>query len=54
MLHYSVVFLVIALAAASLGFGVHAGAAAAIAGLMFIAFLMLATTSRFAGWLRRR
>lgn len=41
MLHYSLVFLVIALVAAVLGFGVVAGAAASIAKICFVVFLII-------------
>ena len=40
MLHYAVVFFVIALIAAILGFGTLAGTAAGIAKLLFILFLI--------------
>ena len=42
MLHYAVVFLVIALIAALFGFGVIASAAAGIAKVLFFVFLILA------------
>ncbi|MCE9611528.1 MAG: DUF1328 domain-containing protein [Chthoniobacter sp.] len=45
MLHYALVFLVIALIAAVLGFGVIAGTAAWIAKICFIVFLILAILS---------
>lgn len=41
MLHYAVVFLVIALIAGVLGFGVIAGTAAWIAKVLFVVFLVL-------------
>ena len=41
MLYYSVVFLIIALLAGVLGFGVIAGTAAMIAKVLFIIFLVL-------------
>jgi uncharacterized membrane protein YtjA (UPF0391 family) len=49
MLHYAVVFLVIALIAAILGFGGIAGAAAGIAKILFLVFLVLAVISLFIG-----
>jgi uncharacterized membrane protein YtjA (UPF0391 family) len=42
MLHYAVVFLVVAIIAAVLGFGVIAGTAAWIAKICFIVFLIMA------------
>ena len=42
MLHYAIVFLVVAIIAAVLGFGVIAGTAAWIAKILFIIFLILA------------
>ncbi len=47
MLYYSIVFLVIALLAGVLGFGVIAGTAALIAKVLFIIFLVLFITSLF-------
>lgn len=47
MLWYSIVFLVVALAAAALGFGVVAGTAALIAKILFIVFLVLFVVSLF-------
>jgi uncharacterized membrane protein YtjA (UPF0391 family) len=41
MLHWSLIFLVIALIAGALGFGGIAGAAAGIAKLLFILFLII-------------
>lgn len=41
MLHYAVIFLLIALAAGILGFGAVAGAAASIAKVLFVIFLVL-------------
>jgi len=41
MLYYSIVFLLIALVAGILGFGVIAGTAAMIAKVLFIIFLVL-------------
>ena len=45
MLHYAVVFLVIAIIAAVLGFGVIAGTAAWIAKICFLVFLVFAILS---------
>lgn len=45
MLHYAVIFFVIAIIAAVLGFGVIAGTAAWIAKVLFIVFLILAVLS---------
>lgn len=42
MLHYAVVFLIVAIIAAVLGFGVIAGTAAWIAKVCFIVFLIMA------------
>ena len=52
MLHYAVVFLVIALIAGLLGFGGIAGAAAGIAKIVFFVFLVLLVLSLLTG--RRR
>ena len=41
MLHWTLVFVVIALIAAALGFGVLAGTAASIAKVLFLIFLIL-------------
>jgi uncharacterized membrane protein YtjA (UPF0391 family) len=49
MLHYAIVFLVIALIAAVLGFGGIAGAAAGIAKILFLVFLVLFIVSLFMG-----
>jgi len=49
MLHYAWVFLVIALIAAVLGFGVVAGTAATIAKFCFIAFLVIFVVSFLMG-----
>jgi uncharacterized membrane protein YtjA (UPF0391 family) len=53
MLHYALVFLVIALIAAALGFGGIAGAAAGIAKLLFLVFIVLFLVSLVVGGLRR-
>jgi uncharacterized membrane protein YtjA (UPF0391 family) len=45
MLHYAVVFFIIALIAAWLGFGVIAGTAAWAAKVLFIVFLVMAVIS---------
>ena len=49
MLHYSVVFFIIALIAAALGFGGIAGGAVGIAKVLFFAFLILSIISFFFG-----
>jgi uncharacterized membrane protein YtjA (UPF0391 family) len=49
MLKWTVIFLVVALAAAVLGFGGIAGTAAGIAKVLFFAFLVLAVLSLAAG-----
>ncbi|MBK1816352.1 DUF1328 domain-containing protein [Luteolibacter yonseiensis] len=49
MLHYSLVFLVIALIAGILGFGVIAGAAASIAKICFFLFLAIWVLMFFMG-----
>jgi uncharacterized membrane protein YtjA (UPF0391 family) len=53
MLHYAVVFLVIALIAAVLGFGGIAASAAGIAKVLFVIFAVLALAGFIAGLLRR-
>lgn len=50
MLRNSLLFLVIALVAAALGFGVVAGTAAVIAKVLFVVFLILFAASLFRGW----
>jgi len=50
MLHYAVIFFIIAIIAAVLGFGVIAGTSAMIAKVLFIVFLILAVLS----FLRRK
>lgn len=52
MLSYAVIFLIIALLAGVLGFGVVAGTAATIAKVCFVVFLVLFLFSLFTG--RRR
>jgi uncharacterized membrane protein YtjA (UPF0391 family) len=49
MLHYAVVFLVIALIAALFGFGVIASTAAGIAKILFFVFLILFLVSMLMG-----
>jgi uncharacterized membrane protein YtjA (UPF0391 family) len=53
MLSYALVFLVIALIAAALGFGGLAGAATGIAKILFFVFLVLFLGSLIMGGLRR-
>ncbi len=50
MLHYAVIFFIVAIIAAVLGFGVIAGTAAWIAKVLFVVFLILAVLS----FLRRK
>jgi len=45
MLHYAVVFFIVAIIAAVLGFGFIAGSAAMIAKVLFVVFLILAVLS---------
>ncbi len=52
MLNYAVIFLLVALIAAVLGFGVIAGTAASIAKILFLVFLVLFVVSLVTG--RRR
>jgi uncharacterized membrane protein YtjA (UPF0391 family) len=49
MLNYAVIFLLIALVAGVLGFGVIAGTAAMIAKVLFLFFLVLFIASLFRG-----
>jgi UPF0391 membrane protein BP1737 len=49
MLHYAVVFFVIAIIAAVLGFGGIAGSAAGIAKILFVGFLILSVLSLIFG-----
>lgn len=49
MLHYAVVFLIIALIAAAAGFGGIAGQAAGIAQILFVVFLVLFVLSLILG-----
>ena len=53
MLHYAVVFLVIALIAALFGFGGIAAGAVEIAKILFFIFLVLFVVSLLAGLFRR-
>jgi uncharacterized membrane protein YtjA (UPF0391 family) len=53
MLHYAVVFLVIALIAALFGFGGIASGAMGLAKILFLVFLALAVISFVVGLLRR-
>jgi uncharacterized membrane protein YtjA (UPF0391 family) len=52
MLNYAIIFLIIAILAGVLGFGVVAGTAATIAKVLFVVFLVLFLFSLFTG--RRR
>jgi uncharacterized membrane protein YtjA (UPF0391 family) len=54
MLHYTVVFLVIALIAAVFGFGGIAAGAVEIAKILFFIFAILAIVSFVAGLMRRK
>ena len=47
MLHYALVFLVVAIIAAVLGFGFISGVAANIAQVLFVVFLILAIIAFF-------
>jgi uncharacterized membrane protein YtjA (UPF0391 family) len=53
MLHWTLVFLVIALIAAALGFGTLSGAAATIAQVLFVVFLIVWVASLIMGRGRR-
>ena len=53
MLHYTVVFLVIALSAAVFGFGGIAAGAVGIAKILFFIFAVMAIVSFFVGRSRR-
>jgi uncharacterized membrane protein YtjA (UPF0391 family) len=53
LLHYAVVFLVIALIAALFGFGGIAASAVGIAKVLFFIFIVLAICSFVFGWTRR-
>ena len=54
MLHYAVVFLVIALIAAVFGFGGIAAGAVEIAKILFYVFLVIAAVTFVMGLLRKR
>jgi uncharacterized membrane protein YtjA (UPF0391 family) len=54
MLHYAVVFLVIALIAAVFGFGGIAAGAVEIAKILFYVFLIVAAVTFVMGLLRKR
>ena len=54
MLHYAVVFFIVALIAALFGFGGIAAGAVEIAQVLFFIFLVLFVVSLIAGLLRRR
>ena len=54
MLGWAVVFLIIALVAAVLGFGGVAAASAGIAKLLFVRFLLLFVISLIFGWRGKR
>ncbi|WP_309639023.1 DUF1328 domain-containing protein [Methylibium sp.] len=54
MLHYAVVFFVIALIAAVFGFGGIAASAAGIAKLLFFVFVALAVVSFLFGLIKRK
>jgi len=53
MLHFAVVFFVIALIAALLGFGGLAGAAVGIAKLLFFVFVIMAVVTFVLGRIRK-
>ncbi len=53
LLHYSIVFLVVALVAAFLGFGGVAGTAMEGARILFWVAIVLFVVSLVAGWMRR-
>jgi uncharacterized membrane protein YtjA (UPF0391 family) len=54
MLYYALVFLLIALVAAGLGFGGVASAATSIAQILFFPFLVLFVVTLITGLVRRR
>ena len=54
MLHYAVVFLIIALVAAIFGFGGIASSAVGIAKILFFVFLVMAVISFVLGLLKRK
>lgn len=53
MLYYSLVFLIVALIAAALGFGGIAGASIGIAKILFFVFIVLFVVSLIFGGIRR-
>ena len=53
MLHYAVIFFVIALIAAVFGFGGVAASAVGIAKLLFVVFLVMAVISFLTGLIRK-
>ncbi|APW42274.1 DUF1328 domain-containing protein [Rhodoferax saidenbachensis] len=53
MLHYAVVFFVIALIAALFGFGGIAASAVGIGKILFVVFLVLAVASYLFGFIKR-
>lgn len=53
MLYYSLVFLIVALVAAALGFGGIAGASIGIAKILFFVFIVLFVVSLVFGGIRR-
>jgi uncharacterized membrane protein YtjA (UPF0391 family) len=54
MLYYALIFLLIALVAGALGFGIVAFAAAEMARVLFVIFLVLFLVSLFSHWSRKR
>ena len=54
MLYYALVFLLVALVAGALGFGMVAFAAAEMARVLFFIFLVLFLVSLFSHWSRTR
>jgi uncharacterized membrane protein YtjA (UPF0391 family) len=54
LFYWAVVFLIIAIVAAILGFGAIAGTAALIAKVLFIVFLIMLAFSLIFGWRGRR
>lgn len=53
MLHYALVFFIVAIVAAVLGFGFLASTAAGIAKVLFLVFIVLAVVSTVVGLFRR-
>lgn len=49
MLYYAIVFILVAIVAGALGFGLVAGTSASIAKVLFVVFLVLAIVSLFRG-----